>query len=219
MIDPATLKATAQAAIKIVTDEEARKKVIITIVVVFTAIVLFLCMCFYILMMPFQILGNFFVGDDLQKAQDLRTEQRYDQFDSVNNIDGEMRWAVDISYNYISSGFTYRINPITGKGENHRGIDIPAPYGANVYAALDGTVIISQWNSSYGNYIILDNGNGMTTLYAHNSALLKKVGDKVLKGETIALVGSTGDSTGNHCHFEVRINNIPKNPLDYVKQP
>ena len=73
--------------------------------------------------------------------------------------------------------------------------------------------------SSYGNYIVLDHGGGMTTLYAHNSVLLKRVGDKVVQGETIALVGSTGDSTGNHVHFEVRADNVPKNPLDYVTQP
>ena len=115
---------------KIVADEEARKKVITIIVVVFTAVILFLCMCFYILTMPFQMLGNFFVGDTLQKAQDLRLEQGYDQFGGANNTDGEMRWAVDTSYNYISSGFTYRINPLTGKSEQHRGIDIPAPHGA-----------------------------------------------------------------------------------------
>ena len=220
MIDPATLKIVTQAALKVVTDEEERRKVIIIIVAIIVTIVLFLSLCFYILTMPFQLLGSFFIGDTFDKVKDLRLEQGYDLHISENGEStGEMMWAVDPQYSYISSYFGRRINPITGKVEYHRGIDIPAPYGTNVYAAFDGTVIVAQWNNSYGNYIILDNGNGITTLYAHNSALLKKVGDKVLQGEVIAKVGSTGDSTGPHSHFEVSVDGVLRDPLEFVTPP
>ena len=213
MIDPATLKVVVTLAL----DKENWKKAAKIIVAIFVAIVLFLSMCFYILTMPFQLLGNFFSGDTHDKVKDLRLEQGYDTYINVNiENTGEMMWAVDPQYNYISSYFAYRINPVTGKGENHRGIDIPAPYGSNVYAALDGVVTVAKWSNSYGNYIVLEHGGGMTTLYAHNSALLKKVGDKVLRGEVIAKIGSTGMSTGNHCHFEVSVEGVLKNPLDYV---
>ena len=88
-----------------------------------------------------------------------------------------------------------------------------------MFAALDGTVIVAQWSNGYGNYIVLDNGDGITTLYAHNSAMLKKVGDKVLRGEVIAKVGSTGNSTGNHSHFEVEVDGVLHDPLEFVIPP
>jgi murein DD-endopeptidase MepM/ murein hydrolase activator NlpD len=220
MIDPATLKVAAKAAVAVVTDEEARRKARIIIVASFTAVILFLSLCFYILTMPFQLLGNFFFDSNYDKVMDLRLEQGYDTYINVNSENtGEMIWAVDPQYSYISSYFTRRINPITGKEESHRGIDIPAPYDSNVYAALDGVVTVAKWSNSYGNYVVIDHGGGLSTLYAHNSALLKKAGDTVVQGEVIARVGSTGASTGNHVHFEVMTDNILKNPLDYVKQP
>ena len=201
-------------------DKENWKKLMMIIAAVFVAVVLFLSLCFYVLTMPFQLIGSFFSGSNQDKVKDLRLENGYDTYiNESGESTGELMWAVDSKYSYISSYFEYRVNPITGKIERHNGIDIPADYGANVYAVLAGTVIISQYHKSYGNYIVIDHGGGITTLYAHNSSLLKKAGDKVLQGEVIAKVGSTGDSTGNHSHFEYRINNSPQNPLDYVVQP
>ena len=201
-------------------DKENWKRAVTIITAVFIAVILFLSLCFYILTMPFQILGNFFFGGSHDKVKELRIENGYDLYISESGEStGELMWAVESKYSYISSYFGYRISPITGKREHHNGIDIPADYGANVYAALAGTVITAQYGGSYGNYIIIEHGEGITTLYAHNSSLLKKVGDEVLQGEAIAKIGSTGDSTGNHCHFEYRIDDVPQNPLDYVIQP
>ena len=100
----------------------------------------------------------------------------------------------------------------------HAGIDIGAAGGANIVAADAGTVILSSfgYNGGYGNYVIISHGNGITTRYAHCSNLYVSVGQSVSKGQTIAAVGSTGASTGNHCHFEVRIDGESKNPLNYL---
>ncbi len=113
--------------------------------------------------------------------------------------------------------FGYRVNPITGRRETHRGMDIPAPRGTTVYAAAGGTVITASYLNSYGNAVIIDHGGGLSTVYAHNSKLLVSVGDTVSRGQAISQVGSTGDSTGNHLHFEVRVNGQYTNPLPYVK--
>jgi murein DD-endopeptidase MepM/ murein hydrolase activator NlpD len=104
-------------------------------------------------------------------------------------------------------------------GWSHSGVDIACPIGSSIYAADSGTVIKSQggWNGGYGNYIILDHGNGVQTLYGHASKLYVGVGDTVSKGDVIMAEGSTGRSTGPHLHFEVRVAGARKNPLNYVK--
>lgn len=137
----------------------------------------------------------------------------------ANYVGGKLGWPVDIGYNVVSSYFTRRVNPIYGYVETHNGIDIPVPYGTPILAANAGTVIVAESHYSYGNYVVIDHGGGISTLYAHNSKLLVKVGDEVVKGQTIAKAGSTGDSTGNHCHFTVRENGVAVNPLNYVVQP
>ena len=100
----------------------------------------------------------------------------------------------------------------------HRGIDFPSPQGTPVMAAESGTVTTVLYsNKSYGNRVIIDHGNGISTLYGHNSSISVSLGQKVSKGQTIAGVGSTGRSTGNHVHFEIRINGKPINPTSYVR--
>ncbi|MBR0412662.1 MAG: peptidoglycan DD-metalloendopeptidase family protein [Eubacterium sp.] len=112
----------------------------------------------------------------------------------------------------ISAGF-----PNYSSGRYHGGIDFPVPTGSNVYAAANGTVIlVKALYYSYGHYIIIDHGNGLSTLYAHNSELLVSVGQHVKKGQVIAHSGSTGNSTGPHSHFEVRINGTRVNPMNYL---
>ncbi len=100
----------------------------------------------------------------------------------------------------------------------HNGIDFAAPYGTPVYAAAEGTVILSGWYGEYGRCVILQHSDGSQTVYAHNSSLSVKVGQHVLQGELIAKVGSTGNSTGNHLHFELRVNGTFLNPLLYIDQ-
>lgn len=115
-----------------------------------------------------------------------------------------------------SSNFGYRIHPIKHTKRLHAGVDLAAPGGSAIVAAMSGKVILARAGSGYGNYIIVDHGNGYTTLYAHCSKLLVKKGRTVSRGQQIAKVGSTGASTGNHLHFEVRIKGSPVNPAPYI---
>ena len=130
---------------------------------------------------------------------------------------GTFQWPVPSSHT-ITSNYGYRIHPISGTKKLHAGIDIGAPGGSNIVAADAGTVVLSSfgYNGGYGNYVIISHGNGITTRYAHCSNLFVSAGESVSKGQVIAAVGSTGASTGNHCHFEVRINGESKNPLNYL---
>ncbi|MBP3580834.1 MAG: peptidoglycan DD-metalloendopeptidase family protein [Clostridia bacterium] len=116
----------------------------------------------------------------------------------------------------ITSEFSYRISPITGKPESHNGLDMAAPSGTPIYAADNGTVIDSRYSSSWGNVVQIDHGGGLVTLYAHCSARLVSKGQTVKRGETIALVGTTGWSTGNHLHFTVYKNGVAVNPRNYL---
>ncbi len=105
---------------------------------------------------------------------------------------------------FISSHFGYRTNPVSGKYKLHGGLDLAACEGSPIYAVLSGEVTASKYSDSYGNYVVIDHKNGYETLYAHCSELLCSKGDAINKGDVIALVGSTGNSTGPHLHIEVR---------------
>lgn len=130
-------------------------------------------------------------------------------------------WPLPGGYNTISSLAGGRIHPVTGKPGNHAGIDIPAPSGTNIYAAKSGVVIHaakgtgSSW--SYGNYVIVSHSDGTSTLYAHMSRIGCKEGQTVKQGDVVGYVGTTGRSTGNHLHFEVRSGSTRKDPVNYFK--
>ena len=126
---------------------------------------------------------------------------------------GTFRWPVS---GRVTSYFGGRKSPGGIGSTNHKGIDIAAPRGTPVYAADGGTVTYAGWMSGYGYLVRIDHGNGYVTYYGHNSSLTVSVGQHVYKGQQIARVGSTGNSTGNHCHFEVRYNGVAKNPLNYL---
>lgn len=126
---------------------------------------------------------------------------------------GSMVWPLPSSYT-ITSSFGMRKHPILRKLKMHTGIDIDANKGDSIVAANNGTVIIAQWQSGYGNTVVIDHGGGITTLYAHCSKLLVSVGNDVKAGKVIAKAGSTGLSTGPHLHFEVRKDGKPVNPLN-----
>ena len=116
----------------------------------------------------------------------------------------------------ISSGFGNRIHPILGYSRFHAGIDFAASHGSAIRAADSGRVIFSGWYGGYGQTVIIDHGNGISTLYAHASRLLVNEGQNVQQGQSIAAIGSTGLSTGPHLHFEVRQNGNPVNPMAYL---
>ncbi|MBE7035722.1 MAG: hypothetical protein E7403_00315 [Ruminococcaceae bacterium] len=121
------------------------------------------------------------------------------------------------SYTYISSPFGYRIHPVYGTRKYHSGLDLAAPGGSPILAAANGTVKFAGWNGGYGYCIIIDHGGGIQTLYGHSSKLLVSAGQSVTRGQKIALVGTTGTSTGNHLHFEVLNNGSPTNPMPYLQ--
>ena len=118
----------------------------------------------------------------------------------------------------ISSGFGWRRGPFGGGNEHHDGIDIPARTGTHIHAAGGGTVTFSGWRNGHGNTVIIDHGDGMSTLYAHNSRNIVTVGQRVSRGDVIAHVGSTGRSTGPHLHFEVHVNGRPVNPRPFMHE-
>lgn len=118
----------------------------------------------------------------------------------------------------ITSYFGVRDNPFGHGGEeNHSAIDIASAYGTKIHATAKGTVVYAEYRTGYGNCVCLDHGNGLTSLYGHASKLLVKEGQVVEKGQTVALVGSTGRSTGPHVHFELRKNEEPINPIKIFK--
>ena len=117
---------------------------------------------------------------------------------------GNYTYPLPSGYRTVSSRFGYRNHPVTGRYKLHTGVDISAPNGTPIYAAQPGTAIIAGYSSAWGNYVVINHGNGITTLYAHMSKILTTKGATVSAGQQIGKVGSTGYSTGNHLHFSVR---------------
>lgn len=129
---------------------------------------------------------------------------------------GQLAWPIP-GYNNITSNYGMRIHPIYHVPKLHTGIDVGAPKGASFVAAEDGVVILAKYNGGYGNCVIINHGNGITTLYGHGTSILVSNGQTVKRGQPVLTVGSTGTSTGNHAHFEVRKNGSPVDPLPYLK--
>ena len=128
---------------------------------------------------------------------------------------GRFVWPCPAS-RVISGYYGYRDIPIEGASANHNGIDIAAPYGSDIVAAASGTVIIARYSATAGNWVIINHGNGVCSVYMHASSLLVSEGQYVSQGQTIAKVGSTGLSTGNHLHFGVSENGSYVNPWNYL---
>lgn len=133
--------------------------------------------------------------------------------ESYTQGSGVMSWPCN---GVITSPYGYRVHPIFGTTIYHSGMDIGVDYGTPIHAADSGTVIYSGWISGYGNAVIIDHGGGVQTLYGHNQSLNVSEGESVSKGSVIAYAGSTGNSTGPHCHFEVRVNGEPADPMAYL---
>ncbi len=166
---------------------------------------------------------------DEEKAKQAKIDEITAQYKAVNNqilelakqgldtvyIGGVLAWPVP-GYTKITSNYGMRVHPITGQYKLHTGVDISAPIGANFVAANDGIVTKAEYNTAYGNMVIIDHGGGISTLYAHGSEILVTVGQTVKRNDAILKVGSTGYSTGPHAHFEVRMNGVVTNPIEYI---
>ena len=146
--------------------------------------------------------------------QVARMIRQRDRGSSGGYYSGEgMIWPLD---GPVTSEFGWRVHPIFGTSRYHSGLDIGGDYGLPIRAAAGGTVIYSGWISGYGYAVIIDHGGGLTTLYGHNEELTVGEGESVSQGDIIAWCGSTGNSTGPHCHFEVRLDGEVVNPYDYL---
>ncbi|HBI91409.1 MAG TPA: peptidase M23 [Terrisporobacter glycolicus] len=149
------------------------------------------------------------------KSDSNKSDSNKSDSGNSNAVISNGSWPVP-GHSTISSPFGYRIHPVLGVSKLHTGIDIPAPTGTPAVAVASGTVIYSGVQGSYGNTVMIRHDNGLVSLYAHNSSLVVKVGDKVKKGQVVTKIGSTGRSTGPHLHFEIRVNGTPQNPLNYL---
>lgn len=119
---------------------------------------------------------------------------------------------------YLTSHFGFRLSPIDGFRESHQGMDIAGPAGSSIRATADGVVKLAGWAGGYGNVVVIDHGLGYSTRYGHNRQLLVRTGDKVKRGQIIALMGQTGKATGPHCHYEVWYNGRAMNPARFLKK-
>ena len=155
--------------------------------------------------------------EKLQKiaAENSSAKMNTEVSSSSNAVISNGSWPVP-GYSRVSSPFGYRIHPVLGVKKLHTGIDIPAPTGTPAVAVANGTVIYSGVQGTYGNTVMIKHDNGLVSLYAHNSSLVVRVGDKVKKGQVVSKIGSTGRSTGPHLHFEIRVNGTAHNPLSYL---
>lgn len=158
---------------------------------------------------------------DVELMKD-RTSEMEEYFSTLEQIAQQRATTWRITPNIwpvkgtITSHYGERLDPFNGDSENHLGLDISALYGAQVRAPADGKVIYAQRMAAYGNLLIIDHGNGLTTRYGHLSRFIANVGQKVKKNEVVALVGNTGRTTAPHLHYEVRLNDRPRNPRDYL---
>ncbi len=150
-------------------------------------------------------------------------EQRSDFMNVVESelAAGEARDALlphgtPLSVGFVGSGYGMRNDPFTGQLSMHTGVDFAAPIGTAIFAAAGGVVVSAEPHPDFGNMLEIDHGKGLSTMYAHTSRMLVKIGDFVRKGQKIAEVGTTGRSTGPHLHFEVHVNGVPQNPSKYL---
>ena len=148
-----------------------------------------------------------------KEVEQMIRNSRYQPASPALSGSGALNWPIS---GPITSPFGWRVHPITGASRFHSGIDIGGDYGDTIHAAGAGIVSYAGWISGYGYAVIIDHGGGISTLYGHNQALLVSEGQSVSQGQAIAECGSTGNSTGPHCHFEVRVDGEPVDPMGYL---
>ncbi len=156
--------------------------------------------------------------DDLSARASLQEQSLQEVYELLKDQQSLLSSTPSIwpARGFVSSHFGYRISPFTGLRQLHEGLDIAAPWGAKVIAPADGTVTFAGTDPSYGKVVIINHGYGVVTRYGHNSEILAKLGQRVERGDVIALVGATGRTTGPHLHYEVRVDGVPVNPNRYI---
>ena len=154
-----------------------------------------------------------------ERARELEAQRKAEGIvgnEVQTSVPGAFAWPVSGT---ITSPFGWRSNPFGGAPEFHQGLDIAAPTGTTITASAGGTVIMAQWYGGYGNYILIDDGGGYSTGYGHLSAFYVSAGQQVKQGQAIGAVGCTGECTGPHVHFEIRINGKPVDPAPRLHSP
>ncbi len=156
--------------------------------------------------------------DRAVKQSHLREQSVIDLWENLSERQSLLNSTPSIrpTRGWLTSKFGYRISPFTGKPAMHNGIDFAAAPGTPVFAPADGVVTYAAYDESYGKLVTIDHGYGIMTRLGHNSQIYVQVGQKVSRWDVIAAVGSSGRSTGPHCHYEVRLNNVPINPMNYI---
>lgn len=157
-------------------------------------------------------------ASDIEEEKEKMTENLDSKLEEKQEIDSKSVNGVYLACVPVTGNITSRFGSRESiRSHNHKGLDIAAAYGSSIKAAADGTVISAGWNDGgYGNLVIIDHGNGITTYYGHCSKVYVSAGQKVSAGDIIAAVGSTGNSTGNHLHFEVRVDDVQVDPQNYI---
>lgn len=159
--------------------------------------------------------GNLEALDQQAKTQAVSLQQLDEFFKNQKSLLSSTP-SIWPTRGWVTSGFGLRTSPFTGRKEKHKGWDIGARLGSSIRATADGVVAVSGRASGYGKVLEIRHGYGISTRYGHNSKNLVKVGDRVKRGDRIALVGSTGRSTGPHLHYEVLLSGVPVDPRNYI---
>lgn len=156
--------------------------------------------------------------DRAVKQSQLREQSVIDLWESLSERQSLLNSTPSIrpTRGWLTSKFGYRISPFTGKPAMHNGIDFAAAPGTPVFAPADGVVTYAAYDETYGKLVTIDHGYGIMTRFGHNSQIYVQVAQRVNRWDVISAVGSSGRSTGPHCHYEVRLNNVPINPMNYI---
>jgi murein DD-endopeptidase MepM/ murein hydrolase activator NlpD len=156
--------------------------------------------------------------DKTIKDSQLREQSVLDLWESLSERQSLLNSTPNIrpAKGWFTSRFGYRVSPFTGRAALHTGLDIAAAPGSPVYATADGIVTYAGYDEGYGKMVTIDHGYGVTTRFGHNAQIYVQVGQKVSRWDVIASVGNTGRSTGPHCHYEVRVNGVPRDPALYI---
>lgn len=150
-------------------------------------------------------------------TKEISVFEQLERMNTLERVVGKLPLGIPMKQGKFTSGFGSRYDPFTGRLARHAGLDFAGPQGAKVFATSQGKVIFSGWKGAYGNAIEISHGHGVTTRYAHLSRISVRVGDAIKKGQQIGVQGTTGRSTGLHLHYEVRYNDKPLNPTQFIK--